>query len=211
MLVLNTLHNYAMRIIILLLLIFSISLARAKDRSEQSEKDSLENNNVCRSQIYIAPIYRLHQFVETSSSFAGASAGIFFNDRFDIRFTYSKNIDNFIDDIIFPVVYQYDQTNLSIDANYTFLKGKIRPLAGLGYTYAMTSWEATNDSDDKFTDNIFILDFFIGARWFISKVISLHANASYNIGMDVNIIGLKEDDYNGFGAELMLKINILRL
>jgi hypothetical protein len=198
-----------MRILISMILLFSSYLLKAQDNSELSE-DSIRIIPEKNVQLYIAPSYSVNQFVETSASFAGISLGLSFWENFEINVSYSRILNNFVKQIIFPSSHKYDQKNLGIHGQYSFLNTKIRPLVGLGMQYGIVSWNPEIDSNDTFIDHIYIYNVLIGANWSITKTFSLQGNLGYNFTNDVDIIGFDSNDYDGFSVNLILKINLLK-
>lgn len=198
-----------MRIIILLILLFCSILLKGQDTTKIHE-DSLISKPKKNIQLYFAPSYTVIQFVETRTSFAGTYLGLIFRKKIEISVSYSKMLNNFRKQIIFPSVHKYDQTNLGLQGQYSFLKNKICPHIGLGVQYGTILWEPEYDSNDTFTDHIYIYEFFLGASWLINKTFAIQGNAGYNSAKSVDIVGLNSNDFNGFSVDLILKINLLK-
>ncbi|MCK5104474.1 MAG: hypothetical protein KAR17_16735 [Cyclobacteriaceae bacterium] len=189
-------------------LLLSCLLLKAQDPVIFVE-DSLQLNRERNFQLYIAPAYSVNQFVGTGASFAGIHLGLISRDRIDVNVSYSKIVDNFKKQIIFPSLHTYDQTNYGLHGQYSFFNKSIRPHVGLGVQYGVVSWKPENNSNDTFTDHVYIYNVFLGVKWLINRTFALQANAGYNFTQDVEIIGLESNDYEGFKADVQLKIRIL--
>jgi hypothetical protein len=197
-----------MRTFILMILLLSSLLLKAQDHTKFTE-DSLQLELERNFQLYIAPTYSINQFVETGASFAGIYLGLIFRDRIDFNVSYSKILDNFKKQLIFPSKHKYDQTNFGLHGQFSFFNKSIRPHVGLGLQYGVVTWEPEHDSNDKFTDHIYLYDIFLGANWLINEIFKFQANVGYYISQDVEIISLESHDYEGFKAEVILKIRLL--
>lgn len=197
-----------MKVYVSMILLLCSFLLKAQDYPESTE-DSVKQEFENRFQVYIAPTYSMNQFVETWSSFAGIGLGLVVKDRIDVSLSYSQILDNFNKQIIFPSSHKYDQANISLQGQYSFLKSNIRPHAGLELQYAMATWEPEYDSNDTFSDNIFIYNAFVGVNWTLNQILTLQANAGYNFAREVEIVGLESNDFNGFNMDVLLKIRLL--
>jgi len=189
--------------------LLSSLLLKARDQTE-FVADSIQSGLESNFQLYIAPGYGINQFVETGASFAGFYLGLIFRDKFDVSVSYSKILDNFKKQIIFPSVHKYGQTNLGLHVQYSFFNKNIRPHVGVGVQYGELSWKPENDSNDTFTDHVYIYEVFLGANWVINEIFTFQVNAGYNIARDVEIIGLESNNFEGFKADILLKIRILK-
>lgn len=199
-----------MRICVLVILSLSSFIVNAQD-DNQSSVDSLEHNRNNRFVLYAAPIYSLNQFAETNASYGGIGLGLIIKDRIDVLVYYSQIMDSFKKQIIFPSNHEYDQVNFSLNGQYSFLKKSIRPHIGAGVAYAKLAWEPLHDSNDTFSEYIFIYSLFAGANWAINRFLSLQGNFGYNFAGDVEIVGLESTDFTGFKLDLMLKIKLLNI
>ena len=72
--------------------------------------------------------------------------------------------------------------------------------------FSEARWEPTSDSDDSFSDNLYSFNARLGAIWKINKIFALQASGGYNVTSDVELIGLEADDFDGFMAEVLIKI-----
>lgn len=198
-----------MRTFISITLLLSSLLLNAQNYTKFGE-DSLQLEPERNFQLYIAPAYSINQFVETGASFAGIHLGLIFQDRIDVNVSYSKILDNFKKQIIFPSMHTYDQTNYGLHGQYSFFNKNIQPHVGLGVQYGVVNWKPENDSNDKFTDHVYIYNVFLGIEWRINRTFTFQANAGYNFAQDVEIIGLEANDYKGFKVDVRLKIRILK-
>ena len=199
-----------MRIYISLILLLSGFIVNAQDKNE-NPADSLELESISSFMLYAAPFYNLSQFVETNSSFAGIGIGLVIKDRIEVFVSYSQIMDNFKKQIIFPAKHEYNQTNFNLSGQYSFLKKRIQPHVGAGVTYAKLAWEPEQDSNDTFSDHIFIYNVFTGASWTVNQILSLQANFGYNFAGTVEIVGLAPDDFTGFKMDLLVKIKLLNI
>ena len=175
----------------------------------QVEEDSMQIAPMKNISIYISPSLGVNQFVETGASFMGIHLGMVYRDIVDVNIFYSRILDSFKKQIIFPASHQYNQSNVGLEVQYSFLNKRIRPHVGVGFQYAEASWEPVNDSNDTFLDYIIMYNAFLGANWMIDKIFTLQVNAVYNFTQKVDIVGLSSNDFEGFGAEFLLKVRFL--
>jgi len=197
-----------MKVYISIILFLSSLLVKAQDQTV-STGDSIQQEISNRYQVYIAPTYTINQFVETGASFAGIGLGFIFKDRIDLSVSYSQILDSFKKQIIFPSRHRFDQSNVGLHGQYSFLNQRFRPHVGFGVQYGMVTWEPEHDSNDTFTDSIYIFNLIVGANWALNKTVTLQANGGYNFTQDVEIVGLESKDFDGFRIDVLLKIRLL--
>lgn len=198
-----------MRRFLFLVLLLIGSLIQAQD-IVLSEEDSTKTATNHKFSLYVAPSLYVNQFVETGATFFGIHMGVDYKERLDVNVSYSKIIDNFSKQIIFPSRHRYDQSNFGAEIQYSFLQRRITPHLGVGFDYVESSWNPADDSNDTFTDYIQLYRIFIGANWIINKIFTFQINAGYNFAHSVDIIGLQADDYNGLMVGLLLKFRVLK-
>ena len=194
-------------LIIPFILCFSI-FVKAQEQQDV-EVDSVYADEPKLVQLYIAPVYNISSFAETGASFAGVYLGVNIHDRVDLSLSFSKILNDFKKQIIFPTIYFYDQINYGFHVDYTILKSKISPLVGLGFQYVDASWESDNDIKEVFQDYFFLYNVFVGAKWNINKTFDFQVNVGYNYLNNVSIVGLESYDFNGIYGDLILKIRIV--
>ena len=197
-----------MRTFISMILLLSSLLLKAQDPVMFVE-DSLQLSHERNFDLYVAPSYSYNQFVGTGASFAGIHLGLISRGRIEVNVSYSRILDNFHKQLIFPSVHTYDQTNYGLHVQYSFFNKSIRPHVALGVQYGVVSWNPESDSNDTFADHVYIYDVFLGIKWLINRTFAFQASAGYNFAHDVEIIGLESTDYDGYKAEVQLKIKIL--
>lgn len=173
------------------------------------DADSLMLEQATDFQLFAAPFFNVNQFVETGSTFVGARFGLVFRERLEVSASYTISVDDFNQQIIFPSRHSFDQKNIGVYAQYSFLNKKIRPLVGLGMEYGMVTWEPDYDSKDSFLDNVFIYSMYAGASWELHRTLTIQADIGYNVGSDVELIGLEQSDYNGIRGDILLKFRFL--
>lgn len=174
-----------------------------------AEEDSVQIAPMKIITVYFSPSLSVNQFVGTGASFLGIHLGMVYSDKVDVNVFYSRILDNFKKQIIFPGSHEYNQSNVGIEVQYSFLKKRIRPHVGVGFQYAEASWEPVNDSNDTFLEYIIMYDAFLGANWMINKIFTFTVNAGYNFTQKVDMIGLSSDDFEGFKADFLLKVRFL--
>ena len=197
-----------MKALFILIFLFASTLVKAQNQSLNSV-DSVSLDVKIKSHLYIAPGYSLVQFAETGASFASIQVGIMLKERLDINVSYAEILDDFREQIIFPLSFKYNQKNLIVRIHREFLDGDFRPLVGLGYQYSELSWEPESDTEDVFTDHINQYEFFAGVNWLISNTFSFQVNGGYKIANGVDLVGVDPNYYNGFTMSLLLKIKVL--
>ena len=176
--------------------------------ADDSESDSLEVKK--EHAFYLAPAYQNTGFADTRASFVGIYAGVVLLNHFDINVHYTRNIDAFKKQIIFPLTYKFQQDNIGLSVNYIFLESKIRPLASIGGQYVSARWEHDGETEEAFSDNLFIWNIAIGGIWEISRLLMLQLNAGYGLSETTNLVGLLEDDFSGFRVDVQLKFYVIR-
>ncbi len=199
-----------MRISCLFFFVFVSSICNAQDIESERAIDSIGLVHKSKIHFYIAPSFSINQFVGTVASFAGVNVGIHYREHLDIGIKYSAILNNFQQQIIFPAHHHYEQTNIGLQVHYSFFDGKIRPIAGIGIQLCNASWQPESDSEDTFTDYIYTFEGKIGLAWLVNKNFELQTTTGYNVARDVEIVGIKPGDYDGFTADLVLKIKIGR-
>jgi len=197
-----------MKILLIAIIVCFATLIRAQELQEV-EVDSLLASEPKVIQLYIAPVYTISSFVDKGASFAGISLGVNIYDHVEVDVSFSKILNNFKKQIIFPSTYYYDQTNYGFHVNYTILKRKVSPVVGLGFQYIDASWESDNDIKDIYRDYFFLYNAFAGVKWNIAKNFVFQANVGYNYTESVSIVGLESSDFNGIYGDLILKIRIV--
>jgi len=173
---------------------------------DQQLLDSIQLEKEEKLQLYIAPAYSLNQFVETSASFAGIHLGIIYKEKVDLNIYYSAILDNFMKQIIFPQNHEFEQKNLGVKTQYSFLKKSIRPHAGISFQFSEISWIPLDDSNNKFNDNIYLIEPYVGISWMLNRTFTLLIDGGYNIVPEVELVGLESDDFSGFAVNFMVKI-----
>lgn len=173
------------------------------------DTDTLSIPETVKTHFYAGLGYQVNEFVETGSSFAGLYVGLILKENVDLSIYYSHILDNFNQVIIFPEQHKYTQENVGFRIQYMFLKGRLRPLAGLGYQFSRISWIPTTDTRDTFTDNGHLTAPFIGANWLFSPMFTFEANLGYNYCRGVELIELENEDFNGLYAHIIVKMRVL--
>lgn len=194
-----------MRIIITILVLFIYSFAGAQ---ENSVSDTIPEEKEDSFQLYLSASYTAQQFVETVASTAGVSIGIVYKNRLETNIYYSGILNDFKKQIIFPILFAYEQSNIGIQLQYIFTDKKIRPLVGVNPQYSQLTWRSEGDLDDEFTDDIFIYNIYLGGVWSISKLIGLQTNIGYSFPGKVELVGLEDADFQGFRFDLAIKIGV---
>jgi hypothetical protein len=194
-------------LVLFILLINGLAGFAQEQRNLQADSSFVEL--APKFQVYLGGGFNLSQFSGTGASFGIIHAGIIAWDRLDLNVYYSGILDNYRLIILFPQEHRYEQHNYGIRMNYSFLKGSIRPIMGLGYEFARAAWAPVSDSPDTFSDKIHIFSASVGVGWRILPALWVEAKAGYNIAHDVEIIGLASDAFDGYEVELGAKFRIL--
>jgi hypothetical protein len=172
--------------------------------------DSIETAPREKFQVYAGVSYLGQQFVETMASFVNVSVGVIYNNHLEARISYGTIIDDFKKQIIFPTTFSYQQDNFALQVQYAFFESKIRPIAGVELKYGQASWLPQGDIEDVYTDNILTYGAYAGASWAINKSMTFQTDIGYNRIQELELVGLEEDDFNGFRFEIQLKFGIFR-
>jgi hypothetical protein len=190
--------------------LISSSLSAKGQAGIEMPSDTVAQDSVGRFHLYVAASYSGQQFVETVASFANLSAGIIYDDRLGARIFYGAILDDFRKQVIFPTSYTFEQSNLGLHIQYSFLKKRIRPVAGLSFQLGQIAWRPEGDSEDLFTDNVLMYGAFVGGAWAIYKSLTLQADVGYTLSTDMELIGLEKSDPDGLRFEVMLKFGVFR-
>ncbi len=196
-----------MRLSLLAIFILLQLLARGQDIG-YIQTDTLKEDTMKRFQLYGAMSYSGQQFVETMASFANLSVGMTYKNHLDARISYGTILDHFRKQVIFPTTHYYEQKNMGLNLQYSFLEGNIHPVAGCNFQLAWMTWRPEGSSEDLFTDRVYLVAAFAGAAWDIYRSLTLQADIGYSLAKDLELVGLEENDSDGLRYEVTLKFGI---
>ena len=202
----KTVYSGNVKILTLVFLLSSFLL-----KGQDPGPDSLAMEKSGKFSLYVAPGYSNSQLVDIRASYIEIHVGLVYLERIDFDIYYSAVLDNFKKQIIFPSSHEYDQRNIGIRAQYSFLKKWIRPHIGIGYQFTEAIWLPESDSEQEFNDYIDRGSLYCGFGWLINNTFTLKADIGYGIASGVDLIGFDSGDYDGFEFNVMLKIKLLRI
>ncbi len=147
------------------------------------------------------------QFSDRMAFYGGAGAGILVNNRWQLEAEYSTIINQYIQKIIFPESYRFKYWHAGLAFKYHVVRIKaMYGYLGARAAYGRGIWRSMEDTDESYSDNIYILTPELGIGFNAFSFLSTEFGIGYNTAFDVELIGLKEKAFDGIMLSLKMKI-----
>jgi hypothetical protein len=144
----------------------------------------------------------------TMASFANLSLGVRFINGLEFGITWGINVDNFQRSVIFPQRFSYHQINLGFDLQYRFSKRRISPIVMVNGQIMQSEWRPEEAGENLFSDQAWMLGVGAGGSWAINRLATLEGSFGYVLPQAVDLIGLSNEDYQGWNFEIAIKLGV---
>jgi len=137
----------------------------------------------------------------------GVHAGLLYKKRLEISVYGLYMVDKYQRRVVFPEGFQIFLYHAGFQTSYYLRPAKkIRPMASVRFGMGMVGWKPLEDSEETFRDRIYPIRPSMGIQYELTSWMIIQASIGYMRVIDLNMIGLNEDDLEGMDLSFGLKV-----